>query len=315
MSIVERAAKLLGPDPATRTEPSTAGQDTVTNLDLIDRAVSRLTEPHGRIEPKELGRQPSVVGLEADWRTQPQAPVARAPRLLSIDLDRLRRQGFITPGGDRTPISEGFRRIKRHVLANAANPKSGAPANLVQVTSALAGEGKTFCAINLAISIALEVDHSVLLVDADVARPGIPLALDINTKQGLLDVVLEPSIELAEVLWATNIGKLTLLPAGTLHQRSTELLASANMRALLQEMSKRYRDRIIIFDSPPLLAASEAGALASQMGQVVIVVEAGRTTDAVLKAALGSMDRSRITGLLLNKAHSPGPGYVYRGYA
>jgi receptor protein-tyrosine kinase len=185
----------------------------------------------------------------------------------------------------------------------------------VLVTSALAGEGKTFCAINLAISIALEMDYSVLLVDADVAKPSIPEALGLEAEKGLMDLLLDRRIDLMEVLCKTDIGKLTLLPGGTAHQHATELLASGAMRELLREMAERYHDRIIVFDSPPLLAASEAGVLASQMGQIVMVVEAGKTTEAALKNALSRIDSSKVAGVLLNKGEGPGLEYLYGGYS
>jgi exopolysaccharide/PEP-CTERM locus tyrosine autokinase len=221
---------------------------------------------------------------------------------------------MITPDGERSPIAENFRRIKRQILANVANSKPGAPANLVMVTSALAGEGKTFCAINLAISIALEMDYSVLLVDADVAKPSIPQLLGLDAGKGLMDLLVDRRIELAEVLCKTDIGKLTLLPGGTVHQHATELLASGAMRELLREMAERYQDRIVIFDSPPLLAASEAGVLASQMGQIVMVVETGKTTEAELKNALSRIESGNIAGLVLNKGEGPGLEYGYGGY-
>jgi exopolysaccharide/PEP-CTERM locus tyrosine autokinase len=223
---------------------------------------------------------------------------------------------MITPDGERSPIAENFRRIKRQILANVASSKPGAPANLVMVTSALAGEGKTFCAINLAISIALEMDYSVLLVDADVAKPSIPQLLGLDAGKGLMDLLVDQRIELAEVLCQTDIGKLMLLPGGTEHQHATELLASGAMRELLREMADRYQDqdRIVIFDSPPLLAASEASVLASQMGQIVMVVETGKTTEAALKNALSRIESTNIAGLVLNKGDGPGLVYGYGGY-
>ena len=154
----------------------------------------------------------------------------------------------------------------------------------------------------------------MLLVDADVAKPSIPKALGLKAEQGLLDVLLDHRIDLNDVLCKTDIGKLTLLPAGKAHQHATELLASDAMRMLLQEMAERYHDRIIIFDSPPLLSASEAGVLASQMGQIVIVVEAGKTSEATLKVALGRIESNNDTGLLLNKGEGPGRGYDYGDY-
>ena len=195
-----------------------------------------------------------------------------------------------------------------------ANAEAGAATNLVMVTSPLAEEGKTFCAINLAISIALEMDRTVLLVDADVAKPSIPAVLGVKAENGLMDMLFDRGIDLADVLCKTNIDKFTLLPAGTEHQHATELLASEAMSALLQEMAERYHDRIIIFDSPPLLAASEAGVLASRMGQIVMVVETGRTTETALKDALARIESCNVVGLLLNKGAASGPGYYYGGY-
>jgi protein-tyrosine kinase len=333
MNIVERAAELLGPIERSsikshgpieigtihrtfdeRTEPGLpeAGE-LAGRLHAIERTISEGSEHSTFAATREPSAQPHLDTFVVE--SMPKAsPVhtTRRGRSLSIDPDQLRRQSLISPDGERTPNAESFRRIKRQVLANVGKSKAGVPGNLVLVTSALAGEGKTFCAINLAISIALEMDHTVLLVDADVARPSVSRMLGLNAGQGLMDVLLDRRIELADVLWKTDLGKLTLLPVGTAHKHATELLASDAMRVLLQEMAERYHDRIIIFDSPPLLSASEAQALASQMGQVVMVVEAGKTTEAALKAALGQLQLNKVTGLLLNKGHGPGPGYYYR---
>jgi exopolysaccharide/PEP-CTERM locus tyrosine autokinase len=308
MSIIERVAELLGPIERPNSKSSAPGEKGGTpELDPIERAVRERTERSGFPESRELSAQPEA-------KARPARPASRPARILRVDRDRLRRQNMITPDGERTLIAESFRRIKRQILMNMANPKAGEPANLVLVTSALAEEGKTFCAINLAISIALEMDRTVLLVDADIAKPSVPQALGLEAGKGLMDVLLDRRIDLAEVLCKTDIDKLTLLPAGTAHQHATELLASDAMRGLLHEMAERYHDRIIIFDSPPLLAASEAGVLASQMGQIVMVVEAGRTSEAALKDALGRIESSKVAGLLLNKGEGPGLGYGYGGY-
>lgn len=237
-----------------------------------------------------------------------------AIRMLALDRARLRRQSMITPDDARTAVAESFRRVKRQVLANVANAKAGTPPpNLVLVTSALEGEGKTYCAINLAISIALEVDRTVLLVDADVAKSSVPKALGFEADKGLMDLLLDRQVALADVLWKTDIGTLTLLTVGTAHKHATELLASDAMSELLREMCER-QDRIVIFDSPPLLAASEAGVLAGQMGQIVLVVEAAKTTDTALKEALARVDSSKVTGLLLNKGQNASLEYGYGSY-
>jgi protein-tyrosine kinase len=285
MSIVERMAELLGSAPATG-EPRW-----------------RLDFPGG-----------ADLAVESKAKREFTHPAEATGRTLTIDLDRLRRHGMVTPDGMRTPIAECFRRIKRRILTNMVQAKAGAPVNCIMVTSALAGEGKTFCATNLAISIASEMDRTVLLVDADVANPSVPRTLGFEAEGGLMDLLLDREINPGQVLYKTNIDKLRVLPAGKPHEHATELLASAAMRSLLREMATRYDDRIIIFDSPPLLSASEAGVLANQMGQIVLVVEAGRTTETALKEALSSINTSNVAGLLLNKGDNAGLEYWYGGY-
>ncbi len=310
MSIIERAADMLGPAPQPQRKSSAAGEGAnTTEPGLIERAVSNDSRRSDFPKDKHL-----AAGGHSESRPAP--ATGRVSPVLDVDLDKLRRQNMITPDSQRTPIAENFRRIKRPILANAADPNAGPGTNLVMITSSLPGEGKTFCAINLAISIAMEMDHTVLLVDADVARPSVTSALGIKieSERGLMDVLLDRGIDLADVLYKTNIGKLSVLPAGTPHTRATEVLASETMRVLLQEMAERYRDRIIIFDSPPLLATSEACVLASHMGQILVVVEAEKTTETALKDALSRIEPRNVMGVLLNKGAAPGPGHYGYGY-
>lgn len=318
MSTIERVAELLGPiERANSNFFASRGEGGIPEVVPIERIAGESAERSEFPDAGDLAAHLVALGLadESKTRSRHARPAGNTTQTLRVDRDQLRRQSMITPDGERTPSAESFRRVKRHILANVAKSKGDTPANLVMVTSALAGEGKTFCAINLAISIALEMDRTVLLVDADVAKPSVPQALGLKAKRGLMDVLLDRRIDLTEVLWKTDIGKLTLLPAGTaLQHNTTELLASDAMRELLQEMAERYHDRILIFDSPPLLAASEAGVLASQMGQIVMVVEAGKTSEAELKAALGRIEASSVAGLLLNKVEGPGQAYHYGGY-
>jgi len=299
MSLIDRAADLLGSVPQPQRKPVAGEGPETLGPGLIERAVSN---------DKQLSDEEVVAPA-------PARVIGRVSRTLNIDLGRLRQQRMITPDAERTPIAENFRRIKRHILANVANSTAGPGVNLIMITSALPGDGKTFCTINLAISIAMEMDRTVLLVDADVAKPSITTALGIKVaaEQGLMDVLLHREIDVADVICKTDIGKLSVLPAGTRHARATELLASEAMRALLQEMAERYADRIIIFDSPPLLSASEACVLATRMGQILVVVEAGKTTEAMLKDALSRIESSNVVGVLLNKGAAPGSGYGY-GY-
>ncbi|MFQ5467857.1 MAG: XrtA-associated tyrosine autokinase, partial [Kiloniellaceae bacterium] len=189
------------------------------------------------------------------------------------------------------------------VLQHALQPSDarGKPNNLIMVTSAKPGEGKTFTAINLAISIALERDFTVLLIDADFSRPNILQVLGLEAKKGLIDVLENPAVDLSDVLIRTNIDKLTVLPAGGAHDLSTELLASLRMRDIVQDIARRYRDRIVIFDSPPVLVTSEACVLATHVGQVVFVVEADKTPKSAVREALDLLDAGTRVGLVLNR--------------
>lgn len=230
----------------------------------------------------------------------------KTTKKIEIDLENLHRKGIVTLNHTKSQIAEQFRLIKRPLLSNAFNPDSGIKnGNLIMVTSSLAGEGKSFCSINLAMSIAMEMDHRVLLVDADVARPSIPGTLGFNREEpGLLDVIRDPQWEISDVLMKTNVKKLTLIPAGTRHTHATELLASQSMRSILIELAQRYHDRVVIFDSPPLLLTSEARVLAGQMGQIVLVVEAERTTQQTVKEALQQIETCDVINLIYNKARA-----------
>lgn len=240
---------------------------------------------------------------------------AATPRYVDINLARLHQMGMVTYDGGRTSAAEDFRIIKRPLLRNALGAVSrGIPnGNLIVVTSALPGEGKTYCAINLAMSIAMEKDHTVLLVDADVARPSVLKVLGLGATPGLMDILLNDQMTLGDVILKTNIDTLSILPAGRSNKHATELLASQTMSALLVEIGSRYPDRIVIFDSPPLLLTSEASVLAAQMGQVLMVIESESTTQSAVKEALRRLDSCAHISLICNKARSF-PGGDYYGY-
>lgn len=234
-------------------------------------------------------------------------------KMVHIDLEALADAGFITPEAQRSQIAHEFRVLKRPIIRNASG-KSGVRlenGNRVMVTSSLPREGKTFVALNLALSIALEVDHTVLLVDADVANPSVMKALHLPDSKGLLDVLTGDPPDVAEVLLRTNIDKLSILPAGTFQRRATEMLASEAMARLVDEMSTRYPDRILVFDSPPLLPTTEARVLASHMGQIVMVVEADHTTQSAVKQALETIENCPVVMMLLNKTIRTDHGGYY----
>ncbi len=219
-------------------------------------------------------------------------------RLTEIDQNLL-----LSPNADKTRTAEEFRIIKRPLLVKAfdrTNPRNRY-SNLIMITSSLQSEGKTFISANLAISIAMEMDSTVLLVDADVAKPGLSKMLQISNRPGLIETLTDEHGDLSQLLLPTDIPTLTVLPAGRRHRRSTELLSSIKMRDLLDEMGSRYSDRIVLFDSPPLLESTEAFVLASQMGQVVLVVESDVTSQMMVKESLSQFDNTENVSIILNK--------------
>jgi protein-tyrosine kinase len=238
-------------------------------------------------------------------------------RHVDVDLRAMIREGLLTPGTPRSQLEEEFRIVKRPLLENVRNPESIRPkrANLIMVTSAMPGEGKTQTSINLALSIAMELDHTVLLVEADVLRPTLLARMGVRADRGLLDL-LDGSVQsIPDVLLKTNIPKLTLLPAGRSRNRATELLASTSMDTLLDELAGKYPDRVIVFDTPPLLSTTESRVLASNMGQVVMVVEASKTPINAVKQAFSALEDHPLVLTMLNKYQGPKGTQSYGYYA
>jgi receptor protein-tyrosine kinase len=239
-------------------------------------------------------------------------------RSIEIDFSRLGARGFITPDSPKSQIADEFRVIKRPILRNALDGagRGTRSRNLIMVTSALPQEGKTFTAVNLALSMATEVDKTVLLIDGDVAHPTFTELLGVPREPGLLDLLTRDDLDVADALVKTNIEKLTVLSAGLTQRFATELLASEQMASLLRVLAARYPERIIIFDSPPLLATTEARVLASHMGQIIMVVAADATTQHAVGQALAMVESCDIVMMMLNKASDTDVGryYGYYGY-
>jgi receptor protein-tyrosine kinase len=272
--------------------------------------------------PMGAFRQPTLLTPAAPLTPAPpeKAPEpaehqAKHSRTVVLDTARLTLAGTVDWTSDRTPVMEELRLIKRRLLRRAfdcdrsQNPLS----HLVMITSAKPREGKTFVAMNIAISISLEEDYNVLLVDADIRRQALRQNLGLEASQGFVDLLLNPNLDMADVMLKTNIPRLSVLPAGTLTDRAPELLASGRMRDLINDMANRYRDRIIIFDTAPCLVSSDAATLAAHVGQVVFVVEAEQTQQHEIIAALNLISACPEISLILNKAQ-PLATTSYDGY-
>lgn len=293
------------------------------SIDLIKRATERLAntgqtaqvqQPAPVVAGQPVPSQPSPVPGEAhgfmpgpgDFPAMPPPPAGRTSKQVAVNLDRLRRLGVITPKTpETTQIAEEFRIIKRPLLLKAFGEAVGfAQGNnhLIMVTSARPGEGKTFVSLNLAMSMASEQNLNVLLIDADVKNPSLPRLLGIETGKGLIDVLTDDNLDLSDVILRTEIENLSFIPAGRPHVQSTELFASRKMAGLVQDIARRYNDRVVLFDAPPVLASSEPGVLALHVGQMVFVVESEVTSRRAVEEALSHVKGCENINLVLNKS-------------
>lgn len=271
---------------------------------ISDLGKPKASQVERMVRPTPEFAEPSVAPILRSTMPMPQ-PANDAGPSVELDLARLERMGFLVPALARSPLAEEFRQVKRPLLRNArAKDGEAQRMSLIMVTSAIPGEGKTFSAINLALSLASEIDTSVLLVDADVVRPGVMQRLGVSAERGLLDLLTDSTLTLEDVVLKTNIPKFSVLPAGRRNQFSTELLASAAMKDVLVALAATSSNRIAVFDSPPLLLTSEAKVLAGRVGQVILVVEAETTRRSVVAQALAAVEHCPNVVCLLNKATS-----------
>jgi exopolysaccharide/PEP-CTERM locus tyrosine autokinase len=223
-------------------------------------------------------------------------------REASVDRVALAEAGFVLPDQRPGPLAEEFRIVKRQLLLRAAG-EGGRPvenSRTILVCSAKPDEGKTFCAINLALSMAREKDLDIVLADGDFSKPEIAKIMSLEEGPGIIDALADPAIDIEACIVKTDIPNLSVLPAGRPTDDATELLASQRTRDALHRLTANSPTRIVIFDSPPALSASPASVLAMHAGQAVMVVKADVTSEAELREALGLLDGCRDIQLLLN---------------
>jgi len=320
MSLIEQAAKRLEELRRAGAEVPGASSSDGAEVASLD-GVERLPTPEAAIRglaargavPEPVAPSPNQAPLSRDIRRSD----GREQSRIEIDLERLKARGFVTPDAPKSQIADEFRVIKRPIIHNARRTAASAirNGNLIMVTSALPGEGKTFTAVNLALSVAMELDTTVLLVDGDVAHPELPRVLGTPASPGLLELLTTNELDVSDAIVRTNVDNLSILPAGAHHRRATELLASEQMAIVLHELGTRYPDRIVIFDSPPLLPTTEARALALHMGQIVMVVAADSTRQHAVNLALATIENCDIVLMMLNKADKTDVGTYYGYYA
>lgn len=330
MSIIEKAVNALGKGKDTvRGKANEAGTGSgVEGPDLantVQRAESGPTvqnRSHTDDSPQVDVREPAVAVAapqkESDVFTGTGFSGAEPANLVKIPFKELREVGILTPAIPRSAIAEEYRTIKRPLLVNIAGD-AVTPAiphgNLIMVTSALEGDGKTFSSICLALSIAMEREKNVLFVDADTAKAEAGRMLGVpSTSPGLIDVLVDENARVADFILPTNVEKLRILPAGGLHTHANELLASARMHKLMLELSEEDPNRVIVFDSPPLLLTTEAAVLASFMGQIVFVVSSDTTPQYAVTQAIEHIGEDKMVGMVLNRARRRTNPYSYYTY-
>lgn len=305
-------------------------------MSIIEKAIQR------KAEQQEQQSEPSIINSTPAEQEQEQAittaaaAATTAPKMtkheyvsreasdthsernqVQLDLKSLEQKGFVSLSTQRRLINEEYRVVKRKLINNAFGPLASTlhHPNLILVSSSRPGEGKTFSSINLALSIALEQDKTVLLVDADVLRPKVAKTLGVDYPLGLTDYLLSPDVKVADILLNTNVPRLKLITAGSPHHLSTELLASDRMLNLATEFANRYADRLVILDAPPLLGVNETAVLAAMCGQGVLVVEENKTRLAEIEQSVSLLPAEMAVGFLINKAHrNQGKGYGYGYY-
>lgn len=297
-------------------------------MSLVERALKKLQEsratppiaPAGSSQaslapaaplPPVTGSSPGRRIASVDSSPEPQAP----KRVVAIDKDALRSMELMPPATFERQIASQYQHIKRPLVAAALGRSSSPVANghLIMLASALPGEGKTFTSINLALSMALEKDIEVLLVDADVAKPHVSRIFGLQFEEGLLDLLADSAVHPESVILPTSIPGLSILPAGKQVANATELLASARMEQIVTQLGGVRGKRIVLFDSPPLLLSTESRAIAGVVGQVVLVVRAESTSRKAVADAVELIGERTPLSLILNQSELP-PSGGYYGY-
>ncbi len=279
-------------------------------MSLVEQTIARLKKQ----QDKTAAAGPSI---HLPRGTAPVPGVDRAgdstnsPKQIVVDSTALRAGGYLPEPEKERQFAEQYRRIKRPLIDKALSGNADVrDSRVIMVTSALPGDGKTFTSINLALSMALERDISVLLIDADVAKRHISQIFGLDQQPGLLDALVDEKRDAESVIVSTATRGLSILPAGNRVPNTAELVSSSRMRKILTTLCTSNPRRILLLDSPPLLVTNEGGALVKIAGQVVLVVRAGETPRQAVEAAIGQFDAQQAGGVVLNQVQ----GSTTEGY-
>lgn len=293
-------------------------------MSLVERTLKKLEEARasGRGEKPRTAAAPSAPAREPRSSAQPTAPKAeRVPvpvgttRVVSIDRAALRRMHVLSPPDMERRIASQYQQIKRPIVASVLNPtpELGPASHTVMLASALSGDGKTYVSINLALSLAMERDIEILLVDADIPKPHVTQIFGLENEPGLMDLLLDNSLHANQLILRTDVPGLSILPAGRHVENATELLSSERMADVMAQFAAADGRRIALLDSPPLLLSTESRAIAANAGQVVMVVRADVTSRQAVNDAVAAVGAEKMISLVLNQVSSQ-PTSGYYGY-
>ena len=276
-------------------------------MTIVERAIERLRRQGGH------STSPATVAVGTMvHESAPDLAQASSARRILIDRDALRQAGYLPETAVDRRFASYFRQIKRPLITKvqSAADAAGPSPRVIVMTSALPGDGKTFTSINLALSLAHERDVSVVLVDADIPKPHVSRIFGVDAEPGLTDALASVDLDIESLVLPTDVGNLSVLPAGRGADNATELLASARMGAVLTRLLSRHPRRIVLLDSPPLMVSSEARSLVAIAGQLVMVVRSGRTPRKAVLDALADIGAERPVSLVLNQGPTGfGGGY------
>jgi len=291
-------------------------------LSRIDKALEKAAERREEKEPKATAaasRLEQTMEKAAEKRLEGEGGAARntakstgpTSPVQNLQIDH---PMIFTYNDPRSPIAEEFRKIKTSIVNMV---RQGEGKKSLMITSSLSGEGKSLTAINLAITLAQEYDHTVLLIDADLRKPSIHKYFHLSPKAGLADCLCDGT-DLSSVMIRTSIGKLSFVPAGREVENPAELLGAQRMKALVQEVKNRYPDRFIIIDSPPVLPVAETRSLSTYVDGVLFVIRQGAVSRRHIDDALNALHRKKVIGLVYNSIRTESLSgryhYYYHGY-
>ena len=269
-------------------------------MSLVEQTIARLkNQQAGAAKVSSAGPAKSYPAPPVE----PSDDAASLAKRLTIDTDALRSGGYLPEKDRDRQFAEHFRRIKRPLIEKALlGDTAGGEPRIIMVGSAVPGDGKTFTSINLAFSMALERDISVLLLDSDVTKQHITEIFGLRGRQGLLDALVDENLDPESLIVPTSLRGFSILSAGRRVEGTAELVSSNRMRNIVTNLCARNSRRILLLDSPPLLITNEGRALVKIAGQVVLVVRAGETPRHAVQAAIEMFDAKQAGGLILNQA-------------